>query len=812
MADIRVELSNGDVLLFPEDTPPEVIRFHAGSAESAIKFGDRAPKAKELSSFLPPPIGTQLFSFAASGFGAPLKPEDRARLSQTPESFQKSVEKRFPGIDVETAQNLDRLKRRLVRFGTDDTARLASILEIFPNASIFKAPVGGDVFRDIPGTGTGIAAAQPLLAGAIGDFPEKERVPDERLFFTIPGIDEVFAFNRKGLSVADLGPTATELLTAVSLIIPQVRAGRIAGEIGAKAVGGFVGSQALRQSTFIPRIGEIIGVGAAGAETQALLDVQAGVEDIGERAFETGLAFATFEAIGTPILNLGIRQFAKLRALATSRKLIKNGELTEEARILFKENNLPIDISPEGIVIMNDFLKQGGTREQLIQVAKGAALPKPIQQTTGAVTGEPALLEAEAAARAGELGPDVSRIARSVEERQMAQAAENIPAIGERLNPRGTTPAEVQAAQVKRRQILKQNVDRRFDLAREKGEAVGVTNEGVVAVRDGLENSVRDFPIEDMPAVNKILGDLDDTIAAKGITDINKIFEIRVKINKNRTKIDSPQNKALDTMRAELDQFIDNSLREALIFGDEAALKLWERAIASRRKLGEVFQREDFLREFTDVTKDGTRRLKLTPDEMSNYLFGRSRLGLKRGLERDLRKLKAELPSEQFDAIREAAWNRFFRNTPEGEFPTSFGKDLNLALKDNSEIMNLLFTKEELSLFKQLDEVVAKIKNGEQPSPEFLAKAKGFEQRTARLFENIPILNFFIVRPLDISRGIRARGTARESLRGVKRTAAINAGRAEAGIAPILFGPGAEIPGRAFAAARDFLGFAEEER
>ncbi|CAN0460708.1 unnamed protein product, partial [Ectocarpus fasciculatus] len=105
--------------------------------------------------------------------------------------------------------------------------------------------------------------------------------------------------------------------------------------------------------------------------------------------------------------------------------------------------------------------------------------------------------------------------------------------------------------------------------------------------------------------------------------------------------------------------------------------------------------------------RDGSQRLAVGPDDAANYIFGRSGIGAKKGLERDLVKLRDTLgpDSAEWNAIREEAFLRLFRNQPGPEAggvfnAQAFSKELNRALTDSPDAMKVLFSSKEAALMR----------------------------------------------------------------------------------------------------------------
>jgi hypothetical protein len=203
----------------------------------------------------------------------------------------------------------------------------------------------------------------------------------------------------------------------------------------------------------------------------------------------------------------------------------------------------------------------------------------------------------------------------------------------------------------------------------------------------------------------------------------------------------------------EVDSGLQRMLDADLVSGDAAAVNAWRDARRAHSSYAKLFK------DTTDsagqkniiarlVQKDAAGNPVVSPGEAANLIFGSSSIGANKfGMARDLRNLRAALPDEQWNQIRQEAFLRLARQadgvvTSEGERAFSganFAKAVDNAFRDNGEVMRMLFTDEERSLIRQLARVGARatirVPGGDNTSNTAVAQAN-FVQK---LFSMLPM-------------------------------------------------------------------------
>jgi len=692
-----------------------------------------------------------------------------------------SLREQFPDISDENIQKFINVRQKLGTARDDVGAAEVLRNEFGDDLFIFPATVGEEFAID-PSTVSPIAGAQPLIATG-AEFGEAAKAPREQVFFNIPSVsgDFLFTTNKQGLSAADTRPLAAEVILGAAQALPLARLGGAAAKGIQAGIKGITGGRAVQASPLIGRIGEVLGTAGAGAATSLELDVAAGIkEGRAERAKQTAIAFGAGEILAPIFIGLSVRGFQRVKGMVTAGTLIKNGKPTEKFKALAAEENISLkNLTPEAGIFMSDLIKQGASKEQIIQGLKAATLPVPVKLTRGQLTRDPRLRTLEREAREGLVGEELKGTAAAVQREQLARLGRNVPEAQQRINPSRRTPEEVQDSLITRREQMKEAVDDTFKEVREKArvpvkdtetgkilgeEVTGVRPESAQQLLKTTSDLVESFPVEagEFPGLRKALNFLEDLSKSKTTVSIGDLIKYRqILTNAGR------EGKAVKIAKDEFDKFLGDAGARGLLFGDDEVIKLFFKGKEQRALLGEIFERQDIIALYTNTLPDGTGRLAVQPDEMANLLFGRGRLDLKKGLLRDVKKLEDVLSPEEFSSIKEAAFMRFFRNAPDVSTPAAwkaYSKELELALRDSPKLMKELFTPEDIAFMRQLDDVARTVLDGGDVPAAFLLKSQTIGDYVQRGVDRLPIPVFLISRPLEQGRKVFARRAIRRSL------------------------------------------------
>ena len=158
-----------------------------------------------------------------------------------------------------------------------------------------------------------------------------------------------------------------------------------------------------------------------------------------------------------------------------------------------------------------------------------------------------------------------------------------------------------------------------------------------------------------------------------------------------------------------------------------------------------------------EVGRDGQRVLKVAPEQAADTVFSATASGLaaKTGLPRDLITLKRNLPSEQWNAMRQEAFIRLM-DTAKGAMRggetqisgVNFKKQWQNLRERNPGVVNGLFSKEEQSLISQFADVSARATNTLANTSNTAASAAGLIQTIAGKVGGTSLAQFLLRVPV----------------------------------------------------------------
>jgi hypothetical protein len=143
-----------------------------------------------------------------------------------------------------------------------------------------------------------------------------------------------------------------------------------------------------------------------------------------------------------------------------------------------------------------------------------------------------------------------------------------------------------------------------------------------------LQRTLSSYDIEDMPLVKKRLTDLNNLYTSavtgrKRTVDIRQLEMVRRRINSNQpSSVDKSQGAALNVLKGQLDQYMDDLFDAGMITGDKTAIQSWKNATSAWKDYSKRFNEDKFVKK---LVKDK----KATPEEIKNWLFGASSVGAK---------------------------------------------------------------------------------------------------------------------------------------------------------------------------------------
>jgi hypothetical protein len=160
--------------------------------------------------------------------------------------------------------------------------------------------------------------------------------------------------------------------------------------------------------------------------------------------------------------------------------------------------------------------------------------------------------------------------------------------------------------------------------------------------------------------MDELLLRLDEIMANGG--DIKMLNQWRTQVSNLRAGVPDVEGAAAGAVLRSVDANIKNAVDNQLLIGDQTAVDAWRNAITNYADYAKTWKDQGgILNLLTETSiRDGSRQLKVAPESAANAIFTMTASGLasKTGLPRDLLTLKAKLPTEQWDRLRQEAFLR----------------------------------------------------------------------------------------------------------------------------------------------------------
>lgn len=389
---------------------------------------------------------------------------------------------------------------------------------------------------------------------------------------------------------------------------------------------------------------------------------------------------------------------------------------------------------------------------QNMLVDRANSLPVRVPLTRGQITQAPAQQMVENAMARGASGDVAAQIMRGHAADAQAALRGNVDAIGGRLaGGTATAPgqggAAVSDALNTRFDTAQQAVDDAYRAARGQAQSAPLPAAERGVMNQQIRQAVSDYDPASVPRVTSILDKMDNSPTSSTFTP-RDIFEARAQLSNLRASNDPVEAGAAGKAVRAVDGYLDDALNRDLFSGNDQVVSAWRDAIAERRNMGKLFEGNDLIQALTqrEVHGDGLT-LKVSPEDASNYIFGRDGLGFvgKKDMARDLARLRDTLGADgpEWDALRSEAFGRIARageGAPEGGAAQFSGQKFLKAWNDintkSPQIMQTLFSPEERKLISDFAETAqiatTPIKGGDNPSNSAIALSvltKGFLSR-----------------------------------------------------------------------------------
>lgn len=491
-----------------------------------------------------------------------------------------------------------------------------------------------------------------------------------------------------------------------------------------------------------------------------------------ERAATAAAAGGAFE-LAAPAFGKLWRSFFRQKNLFDPR----TGQATEAGMRAMERAGISKEAAtPDFLAEFKRMVDEGFDPAAAARAAEGQSLPVRVPLSKGQQSGLAGDQILESAAYKGALGKHAERIARDFGQEQQEALRANIPAIQGRLSGSQAQVRDIGDAG----QMVQQRLQRdagalkgQYKAAYKAAENAQATVPGVQVSRISQEmgQAASDF----MPAAPKAVEALQRFNAISGADPRNQEALVRALFDWRRstgnlaeTMTDLTEKTAMRKMIGQFDTSMRQTVKDALISGDEQAVKLWQRAIQLRRGYGRLYQGEDLIGDILETTRrNGRQALVMAPEEVSKALFVGSKTGFinRPDLVRELRRVQSVLgkDSPEWNAVREEMFLRIAREGEgafEGAVQAFSGVKFKKAWGDfqmrNPQLAKTMFSDEERKLIAQFGDVAAKVTGkvagGDNTSnTAFTAmnmmnrmfKSFGGE-KTARFLSGIPGINTFV--------------------------------------------------------------------
>lgn len=480
-------------------------------------------------------------------------------------------------------------------------------------------------------------------------------------------------------------------------------------------------------------LGRALGAGAGGFSGSVAQDIAAtnagskqGVSI--PRAAGNAAGAVGFEMLA-PAASAAYRAIVRRPELFDPAK----GTLSEAGKFTLQQAGIdPADITDDYARQFAKLARDAVKPEDAARAALAQTLPVPVPVTKGDMTRVASQQMFEDNAVKGVFGGLPENIMRGVRVKQQDALRANVEAIrgqvagGSPITLDRTTAGQMaQGALERQRAAGKKVVDEAYDTAR--AAPAGLPQQEVQGLRYflGAGEEVRDR-IAHAPKARDQLAALDALTQAGGDASVNvgSLFDWRRATGKlARETQDQTEAGALRDMVRRFDEAVPEMVKDGLMSGDQTAVDAWKKAIATNREFAGKFKGNDLIQDLLEKEyRSGKMQFTVAPESATNYIFGLSDTGFvsKPDLARDMVRMRQVLgpDSTEWRALKEEA---FVRLAKAGEGPynrditardfsgAKFGTAFDGAMKQNPEVMRVLFSPEELKLMQQFRQVATMV-------------------------------------------------------------------------------------------------------
>jgi len=574
----------------------------------------------------------------------------------------------------------------------------------------------------------------PLIQGAYLGLPEDKARQMTALLATTASDDRLQSGIKKILPNAQFDKDQYGNLVVIA---PVYRDGQETQQYtrfypnpkGLNAVDFMQGAGAVALGQAIAATGGLLGVPTAGVLGGGLIGM---TEAAIVEAASSNLSDDPFQVFDVPIGFLGGATGAKVAQVLgdliskvknrPSTVLDSNGNLKASVRTQLTELGLdPDNITAELAAKIKGEVRRVGKPEASAALAEAESLPTPVPLTKGEASGSRARQLFEDQAESGAFGDSTRDYLEKQRKLQQAALEQNLGDIQRGLGGGEVTigqgGAAAQAALATKKAAEKAAATDLFNIAKQKGHAF-ISPNMAGAVADDLRSVTYNYNPMEIEAVDRIVGEMEEVLANGG--DITRLFQLRT-VLVNTGQAGSPAQRAAGEVRRQLDASLEALVDQQLLLGADEAVTAQLAAIRNYADFASRWKKGGILKKLTETEgRDGDMVFKVAPESVANYLFGAKGAKLTTGTQmvRDLRTLKANLPEQQWNQLRQEAFiniaNKARKMGPDGEIISGqqFQTAWNEMRKNNPDLVRGLFTKEEEQLISKFASVARRATAG----------------------------------------------------------------------------------------------------
>jgi hypothetical protein len=527
-------------------------------------------------------------------------------------------------------------------------------------------------------------------------------------------------------------------------------------------------------------------------------------------------------AAGQKLINIVGSLVNSIRRLGPTQVLGPDGRLLPGPAKMVRDAGLdPDQVSASVAAQIQKQVTAGVAPEAAAVTAMSQGLPTPVPMTQGQLTGSAGQQLAEDAMSKGVYGALAEKTMQTFRTGQQTALRENVTGMTEALAPGGIPVAKGEGGKLAQEALAalragdKARSDALYLRARSSG-AAAIEPTAALNIADTARSAYREgFSPTTAPKMDELLLRLDEIMANGG--DIKMLNQWRTQVSNLRSGVPDVEGSAAGAVLKSVDANIKNAVDNQLLIGDQTAVDAWRNAINNYAGYAKTWKDGGILNLLTETSiRDGSRQLKVAPESAANAIFTMTASGLasKTGLARDLLTLKAKLPTEQWDQLRQEAFIRLTEtlekvgtggaaNVSGLAFKSAWKK----LLENNPGVVNTLFSKTERDTITQFADVAARATSTVVNASNSANSAAGIIQRLGSMFrrsaggqfilENY-LLGKIIAEPYGQAAATMATAGAKAPTQivGTSRAAAVGAGAGAALSQEEQLGPRIPLVGR----------------